>query len=577
MDEVAQIKANLDIVDFIGSYISIKRSGRNFVACCPFHHEKTPSFHINGDRQNFHCFGCQKGGDIFTFIMEFESLSFVDALEKLAAQAGVALQNKGHAPKDRELEKTWIKLLNYAGHYFRSQFLEASGAIARAYMEKRGFTQMTLDEFKIGYAPDAWDGLVQSAIKKGFKENDLITMGLAKKSDKGQLFDFFRNRVIFPVRNIQGQVVAFGGRIMDKSEPKYLNSPETPLFSKSKTLFNFQQARSKLREHGHFLLMEGYTDVMMAQQYNLGPAIATLGTAMTEDHIRIIRRQDCPLYLVYDADKAGRSAMERALPYVLKLGLNARAITLPNGQDPADFLLINANWPELWSQLKNESKDVFDYKLCALIQQKGLAQHENKIAIAKIMLKDLELNRDPLREGVYLDSIASHLQIQREDLEQQLFNKRKESKASVEILVHHINSHFKKDSPYYLLSICLADPGYRTQLDEHKNLPFFSSVAAAVLQKWLDENQHEGEIAHAIFEEQLNDLEKEIFSEARHQELPERSDYPSFFEEKLQQWLRDKSSLDEINRQIKSAELHADHHKLAELLKLKSQHIRSQL
>ena len=577
MDEVAQIKANLDIVDFIGSYISLKRSGRNFVACCPFHHEKTPSFHINGDRQNFHCFGCQKGGDIFTFIMEFESLSFVDALEKLAAQAGVTLQNKGHTPKDRDLEKTWIKLLNTAGHYFREQFLGASGATARAYMEKRGFQQSTLDTFKIGYAPDTWDGFIQFALKKGFKENDLITMGLAKKSDKGQIFDFFRNRVIFPVRNIQGQVVAFGGRIMDKSEPKYLNSPETPLFSKSKTLFNFHQARAQLREHGHFLLMEGYTDVMMAQQHNLGPAIATLGTAMTEDHIRIIRRQDCPLYLVYDADKAGRSAMERALPFVLKLGLNARAITLPNGQDPADFLLNNPNWRDLWDQLKNESKDVFDYKLCALIQQKGLDQHENKIAIAKIMIKDLELNRDPLREGVYLDSIADHLQIQREDLEQQLFNKSKEKKESVEMKLHAVNSHFKKDSAYYLLSICLAESGYRVQLDEHKNLPFFSSVSAAVLQKWLDANEHEGEMAHAKFEAQLNDLEKEIFSEARHQELPEPSDYPSFFEEKLQQWLRDKSSLDEINRQIKAAESQADHRKLAELLKLKSQQLRAQL
>ena len=576
MDEIAQIKANIDIVDFIGSYISIKRSGRNFVACCPFHQEKTPSFHIKSDRQSFHCFGCQKGGDIFTFLMEFESLSFIDALERLAAQAGVTLQNKTNISKDRELEKTWTKLLNFAGHYFRAQFNGNAGDEARTYMSKRGFTQATLDEFKIGFAPDSWDHFVQAARQKGYNETDLITMGLAKKSEKGQVYDFFRNRVMFPARNNQGQVVAFGGRVMDKSEPKYLNSPETPLFNKSKTLFNFHRARSQLREHGHFLLMEGYTDVMMAQQFNLGPAIATLGTAMTEDHIRIIRRHDVPLYLVYDADKAGRNAMERALPFVLKLGLNTRAITLPNGQDPADFLLLNPNWPELWTQLQGESKDVFDYKLHALINQKGLDQHENKIAIAKIMMKDLELNRDPLRESVYLDSIANHLQIQRDDLEQQLNNKRKEKTSPVNLLLHQIKNNFKKDAPYYLLSVCLAEPGYRAQLDELNHLPFLSSVCAAVLKKWLDAHQHKGEIAHATFEEQLNEVEHEIFSHARHQELPDSHDYASFFEEKLQQWLRDKSSLDEINRQIKDAEARGDHTQLAELLKIKSQHIRSQ-
>jgi DNA primase len=573
MDEVAQIKANIDIVDFIGSYLSIKRSGRHFVACCPFHQEKTPSFYINGDRQSYHCFGCQKGGDIFTFLMEFESFSFKDALERLAVQAGVQLQNSGASAKDRELEKTWKKLLNFAGHYFRTQFNGELGAVARAYMSQRGFTQSTLDEFKIGYAPDSWDSLYQAALRKGFKEQDLLTMGLIKKNDRGQVFDFFRHRVIFPVRNNQGQVVAFGGRVLDKSEPKYLNSPETPLFNKSKTLFNFNGAREKLREHGHFLLMEGYTDVMMAHQFNLGPALATLGTAMTEDHIRMIRRHDSPLYLVYDADRAGRSAMERALPFVLKLGLNARAIALPNGQDPADFLLQNQDWGALWEQLKTESKDVFDYKLCSIISQRDMDQHENKIAIAKIMLKDLELNRDPLREGVYLDSIAEHLHISREDLEQQLLNKRKDKFKAQELNVHHLQLSFKKDAPYYLLSICLAEAGYRAQLDEMKDLPFYSSASATVLQKWLDAHQHDGEIAHAQFEPKLSPVELEIFSHARHQDLPEHDQYPSFFEEKCQQWLGDKNSLDEINRHIKEAEAESNIGRLKELLELKTKSI----
>ena len=569
-DEVAQIKARVDIVDLIGSYLSLKRAGRNFVACCPFHQEKTPSFYVSPDRQSFHCFGCQKGGDVFTFVMEHENLTFREALEKLAPQAGVALDTNPNFKQDREREKKWTKLLNCAGHYFRKNFLSPQGQIARDYLKKRGFSDATIEQYKIGYAPQAWDGFIQHAKSKGFQMADLVTMGLARKKDQDRYYDFFRHRVMFPVRNAQGHLVAFGGRVLDGSEPKYMNSPETPLFNKSRTLFNFTIAKEMSKEHQHFLMMEGYTDVMMATQFNLGPAVATLGTAMTEEHMRILKRMDLPLYLVYDGDRAGQQAMERALPFILKLGIEAKAICLPSGQDPADFLLSSENWAERWQALKDASLDVFDYKMETLIKLQGIEQPEHKVSIAKAMLKDLKLNRDPIRKGVYLKSMADRLDVGLSDLEEQL--NLTEKKEVVNLQFQKPSAHFKKDAPFYLLAVTLVEKyDFVTPLEELSNLPFYSSPTAKVLEKWLDAHASPGAVSHDMVMGKLTDTEKEIFSEARVAELPmEREEIKALFEEKLKAWTNDKQSLEHINGQIRQAEKEGNFEELSRLMKLKA-------
>lgn len=573
-DEVAQIKSRIDIVDFIGSYVKLKKSGSNHVGLCPFHHEKSPSFNVSSNRQAYHCFGCQASGDIFSFVMAHENMDFRQALEKLAIVAGVELKQGKRSKVSFQKEKQWRKLLNLAGHFFRETFLSHEGQQAREILTSRGFSKATLDSFKIGFAPDAWSRLCDRALAKGFSKEDLVTMGLARKSEKGGVYDFFRNRIMFPVRNPQGQVIAFGGRVIDDSVPKYMNTPETPFFNKSRTLFNFNEAKNQLSEQGFFLMMEGYTDVMMVTQYNLGPALATLGTAMTEEHLRMLKRYDAPLYLVYDSDRAGQKAMEKALPYVLKLGINARAITLPDGEDPAVFFRHVEKSESLWPELKANSVDLFEYKLKALIKERGMEQTESKVAIAKEMIKELRLNRDEIREGLYLDVMAKELNIHRVDLLRQL-NHEKEIEPTVNLKPKLVIHSFRKDPAYFLLCLAMVDGGYRTRLDELATIPKGHQVTSQVLKKWLNAHSHEGDIAHVHFEASLNDLEKDVFRQARIEELPESRELPNFFDEKLKQWQGSKMKLIEINERISQAEAEGDQETLIALLKAKSEALRN--
>jgi DNA primase len=310
--------------------------------------------------------------------------------------------------------------------------------------------------------------------------------------------------------------------------------------------------------------------VMMAIQFNLGPAVATLGTAMTEEHMRALKRFDLPIYLVYDGDRAGRQAMERALPFILKLGLEAKAITLPQGQDPADFLLNTEDWPAKWQELKDSSLDVFDYKMEMLIQEKGIEQSEHKVSIAKTMLSDLKLNRDPIRKGVYLKSMADRLDVGVKDLEEQL--NLSEKKEVVNLQFQKPSTHFKKDAPFYLLAVTLVDKfDFVTPLEELNNLPFYSSPTAKVLEKWLDAHATPGAVSHDLVMAKLTEIEREIFSEARIAELPmELDDIKALFEEQLKAWTNDKQSLDQISGQIKKAEKEGNFEEVTRLVKLKA-------
>jgi DNA primase len=553
-DEITLIKARVDIIDLIGSYVQIKRSGRNFVACCPFHQEKSPSFTIFQDSQSFKCFGCQKGGDIFTFVMDHEGLSFPEAMEHLAREAGVELKpRQPRNPGQPNKEKAWKKALNLAGHFFRERFNSEEGAQARAYLEARGFNDETLDLYKVGYAPDSFDAFLKHARSKGVPDDDLLQMGLIKKSDSGRIFDFFRNRVIFPVRNPQGQVIAFGGRVLDGSEPKYLNSPETPLFSKTRTLFNFHQARSQIKDFGFFLMMEGYTDVMMAEQAGVGPAVATLGTAMTEEHVRMLKRHQAPLYLVYDADQAGRRAMDRALPFVIKYGVETRVLALPDGQDPCDFLLKAKDPSSEWKACMIESKDAFVSKVEHLIQDKGNSSNEQKLSIAKIMLDDLKPNRDQLRESVYLDSLSTLLGIDR----QSLGMSRKQEEETLQTKLPKAKPRdYPRNDAFFLLSICLQQKNYRSNLEELPHLPKDTTAPGKVLLNWLQFNEDlEVDQAHPLFMETLTAAERTLFLDAlsEAESLPLGETLKQLFQEKVEQWVHLKETPEDLNTQLEKA------------------------
>jgi len=350
-DIVNKVRSAVDLVDIVSEYVQLKRSGRSLVGLCPFHSEKTPSFNVNAERQFFHCFGCRAGGDVFSFLMKIEQLTFAEALQKLADRAGISLPR--NEQEEASPERT-AKQLMYEAHQLVAKLYHyvltstPYGTAAMKYLEKRGIQEQTITEFQIGFAPDSWDFVTQFLQKRQFPLDLMVEAGLLAKSENGRIFDRFRGRVIFPIHNTQGEVVAFGGRSLDGAHPKYLNSPETPLFNKSTTIFNLHRARTSIRKRKQAILFEGYVDVISAWQAGLTQGIATLGTAITEQHARMIRKNVEQVIVCYDGDTAGQEATAKAIELLQQAGCVVRIAPLPQGTDPDDY--IRQHGAEAFSQ-----------------------------------------------------------------------------------------------------------------------------------------------------------------------------------------------------------------------------------
>jgi DNA primase len=341
---IEDIRQRTNIVDIVSQYLTLKPRGKNFVGVCPFHQEKTPSFNVNPERQIFKCFGCGKGGNVFHFIQAIEHMTFPEAVQKLADKLGIDLNNS--QSQEKYTTRDFFELFEWTTQFYEQQ-LQIYGQYAQEYIQSRGIREDIQKKFRVGYAPYAWELLLQSALQQGFEIEMLEKAGLICKSKKGlnKYFDYFRNRILFPITNIDGKVIAFGGRILEgkeydtRKQPKYLNSPETNFFNKSRTLYALSLSKETIQEQNKVILMEGYTDVMMMHQFGFTNGVATLGTALTEDHIKIIRRYTDQVYLIYDGDNAGQNAIERAIPLLLKQGLLAKIVVLPEEKDPCEYLL----------------------------------------------------------------------------------------------------------------------------------------------------------------------------------------------------------------------------------------------
>jgi len=340
-DYVNQVRAAVDIVDVVGEYVQLKKSGRAFLGLCPFHSEKTPSFNVNAERQFFHCFGCGAGGDVFSFLMKMEQLTFPEALHKLAERAGIALPQpqQEEEPPEQTAKQSMYEAHQLVAKLYHYILLETPyGTEAKKYLKKRGLSEETIAEYQIGFAPDTWDFVTQFLQKRGFSLDRMVEAGLLAKSDNGRIFDRFRGRVMFPIHNSQGKVIGFGGRSLDGSQPKYLNSPESPLFSKSSTIFNLHRARPFIRKRKQVILFEGYLDVVSAWQAGFPQGVATLGTALTEQQARILRRNVDSVVICYDGDTAGQEATAKAISALQQAGCTVRIAPLPQGTDPDDFI-----------------------------------------------------------------------------------------------------------------------------------------------------------------------------------------------------------------------------------------------
>ncbi|MBQ9526432.1 MAG: DNA primase [Fretibacterium sp.] len=333
--DIQLIKERLDIAEIVGDRVRLRRSGRNYVGLCPFHNEKTPSFYVNPEKQNYHCFGCGKGGDIFTFVMETEGLDFPQALELLAARAGVTLTKKTGKKK---LEGNLYEVMDLAAQFFSAQLRAPEGAAGRAYMERRALTPQDAARFGLGWSSSSWDSLLRHLREAGVSDRQALTAGLVIEGQRGGLYDRFRGRLMFPIRDIAGRVIAFGGRLVDGEGAKYINSPEGEIYSKRRTLYLLHEARNAIRERGRSILVEGYMDALRLHLCGFPEAVASLGTSLTEDQARLLKRFSDRCYICYDSDAAGQEATLRGMYILQGLGLDVQVITIPSGKDPDELL-----------------------------------------------------------------------------------------------------------------------------------------------------------------------------------------------------------------------------------------------
>jgi DNA primase len=350
-----EIKDRIDIVDLISEYISLKKAGQNWKGLCPFHTEKTPSFTVSPAKQIFHCFGCGTGGDIFTFIVRHENLTFPETLKILANKAGVTLKTSGRPVQTGEKDKL-LSIHKDALGFFQQNIKKNSSA--QSYLNKRGISRDIQEIFSLGYAPKSWNALLTHLTRKKYNPEHIKKAGLAVQGAKG-IYDTFRDRIIFPIYDLRGDVIAFGGRSIDGSEPKYLNSPETPIFNKRKVLYGLNRAKNSIKNDGYAMFMEGYTDVITTHVYGFTNAVAPLGTAFTQEHGRLIKRFTEDVVLVFDSDQAGIKAAKNAAGILFDAGLNVKILSFPDNDDPDSFLKKNGK--DAFSKLLEHPLSIVDF------------------------------------------------------------------------------------------------------------------------------------------------------------------------------------------------------------------------
>jgi DNA primase len=363
-DHRAAVLQATDIVELIGQSVALKRRGKDFIGLCPFHQEKTPSFHVSPSKQFFHCYGCKAGGNAIDFVMKRDRVEFLEALKVLGQRAGIEMPRYG-VSKQKAGERQGLFEANSAACAFFEKLLAQpeGGKSAREYLQKRGFSIETTKAFRVGLAPDAWDALLQSPVAKKFPPPQLLAAGLVKQRENGSgFYDTFRNRLMFPIRDEAGRIIAFGGRVMPGSQDpaKYLNSPETPLFSKSRCIFGLDMARQRIVETRTVVIVEGYTDAVMAHQFGVTNVVSVLGTALTEQHVAILRRFADRIVLLFDADSAGDSAADRSVELFLTQPIEIQIASMPAGTDPDEYLL--ANGAAGFEALLSNATDALAYK-----------------------------------------------------------------------------------------------------------------------------------------------------------------------------------------------------------------------
>ena len=403
-DFIEEVRAANEIIDVISEYISLKPRGKNFFGLCPFHNEKTPSFSVDPQKQLYHCFGCGEGGNVFNFIMAQERLNFVDAVKFLAERKGISLPGSFNMVEDEEVKRQrqeLYKINRAAAMFYHQNLLSNEGINALEYLRSRGIDSKTIRTFGLGYAPDSWNSTMNHLLDQGFDKGLLMQIGLVVEKGNST-YDRFRNRIMFPIIDHRDRVVGFGGRVLDDSLPKYLNSSESPIFSKSNILFGLNLAK-KQRPIDHLIIVEGYLDVIALYEYGFYNAVASLGTALTQDQAKLLRRYTSNIYIAYDGDTAGQKATARGLDILKDAGCNVKVIKLPKGMDPDDIL--RRHGVEYFNKLVKNAVSLTDYKLEQLRLGFNLDNPEEKVKFATKAAEILVGVENPLERDVYIQKL----------------------------------------------------------------------------------------------------------------------------------------------------------------------------
>lgn len=527
---IEQVRHASDVVDVIGSYFPLKRAGANFRALCPFHKEKTPSFHVHPGKQIWHCFGCGKGGDVFKFVMEYEHLDFLAAVRRLAERAGIAveLEEQG-AAVSRDEKAVLYRLHDDVASYFQENLAKA--AVAQRYLEKRKISREVARRWRIGYATDAWDGLLQWAVGKNYSPELLVTAGLALASERGGYYDRFRGRLIFSICDEQGRVIGFSGRILtdEKDQPKYVNSPETAIFQKGRVLFALDRAKRAILEEKSAILCEGQIDTIACHEAGLENVVAPQGTALTEQQARILKRYAEEVVLMYDADAAGQNAIVRSAEPLWEAGLALKVVVIPGRDDPDSFL--RAHGAAALKNLVTESQSFFVYLLERLSEQHNPRSERGKLQIVRQMAEWLVRIPSPVLLATYAQQTAQRLEVPEESVRQELRklqrHQRGQERTPIGVEPTGLDTETLPAQPaeVMLLQLILEDVRIADMALERLETAWLTgSTAGRLIEKVLARHSRgEWDGPHSLMGAHANDEETRLLAELAVKKLPTQS------------------------------------------------------
>ena len=426
-----ELTARCDIYDVVSRYVQLKKKGANYFGLCPFHNEKSPSFSVSREKQIYHCFGCGAGGGVISFVMNIENMTFIEAVRRLASMAGMEVPEDDRDDGRRSRRARLAALSTDAARHYVAQLYSPSGKAGLNYLLGRGLRPVTLKRFGLGFAPQGWDGLIKAMTAKGYTKSELLECGLAVQNKSGGLYDRFRNRVMFPIIDVKGEVIAFGGRVMDDSEPKYLNSSDTPIFNKSRNLFAMNFAKKSKRNY--FILAEGYMDVIALHQAGFDCAVASLGTSLTEEQVRLMAsRGKEEAIICYDSDQAGRKAAQRAIDLLNAAGLHVRVLRVSGAKDPDEF--IRKNGTEAFENLINRSATDVEYRLDEIRAGYNLEENDARVEYLQQAAQYLATLESAVEREVFSYRLAKETGVSQQamlsEVEQALRTRRRREKAS---------------------------------------------------------------------------------------------------------------------------------------------------